>query len=122
MEFLYNRSELFLLNRISRNIPNPLRFGAGSGSSIRGNIVETSARIPSGTQEASAPKSVNEDKRYLQKIFSIEDTEGKTWEAKSRRRARFVRNPIKPKISINEPFDGSISYKISYQEKDRKWR
>ena len=32
---------------------------------ICGNVVETSARIPPGTQEISAPKSVNEDKRYL---------------------------------------------------------
>ena len=56
-----------------------------------GNVgIETSARIPPGTQEASAPKNVDEDKRHLQKVLSIEDTEGKKWEAKSRRRAFFL--------------------------------
>ena len=63
---------------------------------VMGVVVETSARISSGTQEISAPKSVNEDKRYLQKILSIEDTEGKTWEAKSRRRA--LKSPPSPPI------------------------
>ena len=60
------------------------------------NRLEISARIPPGTQEASAPKSVDEDKRHLQKILSIEDTDGKKWEAKSRRRA--LKSPPPPPI------------------------
>ena len=69
----------------------------------------------SGSGSERDAKSVNEDKKYLQKILSIEDTEGKTWEAKSRRRA--LKSPPPPPIPGGTQLPPS---KADENTKDRK--